>query len=186
MHSRSFLLLVSLFTLFASHVQASPARRRFCVGSPNAIFKISNFAFQKTVSVSPAVSPSCSVFFNFADIYHGSSTTCSARYDNCGGIKNVVEPELNPGGIFDGLKLFDCDNGVDTQFRFWEKGRLDLVHRWTCDTPGDAPSQHFAATSSGQVPGNCTKSSRENDSETEFSCKSTSDWWPESTMIKPS
>lgn len=47
-------------------------------------------------------------------------------------------------------------------------------------------SQHFAATSSGLVPGNCTKSSQPGSGEVDFSCKSTSDWWPESTMFKPS
>lgn len=47
-------------------------------------------------------------------------------------------------------------------------------------------SQHFAATSSGQMPGNCTKSSQGSDGEVDILCKSTGDWWPESTMIKHS
>ncbi|RDI77437.1 Prohibitin-2 [Venturia inaequalis] len=136
MFFRPFLLLAFFSTLLASYVQANPIRRGFCVGSPNAIFKVSNLTFQKNIFASSDVSPYCAVSFNFADIYHGSSTTCSANYENCGGIKNLAEPELNPGGTFDGSKLFDCDDGVDTQFRFWENRRLDLVHRWTCDTPG--------------------------------------------------
>lgn len=136
MHLRPFLPLAYFFALLTLHVGANPARRGFCVGSPNAIFKVSNLIFQKNISASPDVSPSCSVSFNFADTFHGSSTTCSAKYDNCGGIKNLAEPELNQGGIFDGSKQFDCNDGGNTQFRFWENGRLDLLHRWTCDTPG--------------------------------------------------
>lgn len=135
MHLRPSLPLISLFALLALQVQANPTKRGFCVGSPSAIFKFSNFWFRKSVFSSPDVSPSCNVTFDFADTYHGFSTKCNARYQNCGGIKNLAEPESN-SGTFDGSKLFDCEDGEATQFRFWENGRLDLVHRWTCDTPG--------------------------------------------------
>lgn len=135
MHFSASLPLISIFALLASHIQANPTKRDFCVGSANPIFKITNLWFQKLVFTrTPDVATSCSVVFDFADTYHGSSTKCFARYENCGAITQRAEPEFD--GTFDGSRLFDCDDGGDTKFRFWENGRLDLVHRWTCDTPG--------------------------------------------------
>lgn len=139
-------LFFSLLTLIAPQARAKPTKRGFCIGSPNPIFKITNFSFQKHLSSSPDLSPSCSVAFDFADTYHGFSTKCKSNIDNCGGAKNLAEPELNPGGLFDGSKLFDCEDATGAQFRFWEDGRLEMLYRWTCDTPGAPRSDHLLIT----------------------------------------
>ena len=132
MHSKISLLLFTL-TLFTSLTLATPTKRGYCVGSPNPIFKITNFTFHKNVTSSPDVSPTASVTFTFADIYHGFSTQCHANMDSDGG-------EKSPSESFDGSKSYECGDGDATQFRFWENGTLEMMHRWTCDSPGGAPT----------------------------------------------